>query len=69
MQVDAAARSAASSCRVKCSPAVGAATAPSLREHGLVVGGVLVVGRALRRDVGRQRRGAEIGDGLVEVGP
>ena len=36
------------------------------REHGLVVGGVLVVRRALRGDIGRQRRGAEIGDGLVE---
>ncbi len=36
------------------------------REHGLVVGGIAIVGRALRGDVGRQRRRAEIGDGLVE---
>ena len=39
------------------------------REHGLVVGGVAIVGRALRRDVGRQRRRAEIGDGLIQRGP
>ena len=39
------------------------------REHGLVVGGVAIVGRALGGDVGRQRRRAEIGDGLVERRP
>ena len=39
------------------------------REHGLVVGGVAIVGRALGGDVGRQRRRAEIGDGLIERRP
>jgi len=67
---DARARNAASSADVKCNPAVGAATAPSLaREHGLVVGGVALIGRALAGDVRRQRRTAEIGDGLIERGP
>ena len=36
------------------------------REHGLVVGGIAIVGRALGGDVGRQRRRAEIGDGLIQ---
>ena len=39
------------------------------REHGLVVGGVAIVGRALGSDVGRQRRRAEIGDGLIQRRP
>ena len=36
------------------------------REHGLIVGGVAVVRRALGGDIGRQRRRADILDGLVE---
>jgi hypothetical protein len=36
------------------------------REHGLVVAHVALVGGALRGDIGRQRRTAEIGDRLVE---
>ena len=39
------------------------------REHGLVVGGIAIVGRALRGNVGRQRRRPEIGDGLIERRP
>src|SRR5258705_4103138 len=39
------------------------------REHGLVVGGIAIVRRALRRNVGRQRRRAEIGNGLIERRP
>src|SRR5437763_4676651 len=38
-------------------------------EHGLVVGRVSVIGRALRGDVRRQRWLAEIGDRLVERRP
>src|SRR5437588_7929883 len=38
-------------------------------EHGLVVGRVAVVGRALRGDVRRQRWLAEIGDRLVQRRP
>ncbi len=54
-----AASSAASSSGVKCSAAVGAATAPSLlREHRLVIAPVGVVGRALAGDIGRQRHRA-----------
>ncbi len=36
------------------------------RKHRLVVGCVLIVRRALAGDVGRQRRLAHLGDGLVE---
>jgi len=36
------------------------------REHGLVVSRILIVGRALGSDVRRQRRDAEILDGLIE---
>ncbi len=38
-------------------------------EHGLVVGGIAIVGRPLGGDIGRQRRRAEVGDGLVERRP
>jgi hypothetical protein len=38
------------------------------REHGLVVGHILVVGRPPRGDVGRQWWVAEIGNGLVKRG-
>ena len=39
------------------------------REHGLIVGGIALVGRAFGSDVGRQRRAAELGDRLVERRP
>ena len=39
------------------------------REQGLVVGAVLLVGRALAGDIGRQRHVAPLGDGLVEHRP
>src|SRR5436309_3316480 len=39
------------------------------REHGLVVAGVALVGGAFSSDVRRQRRRAEIGDGLVQRRP
>ena len=38
-------------------------------EHGLIVGGVARVGGALGRDIGRQRRIAELRDGLIEARP
>ena len=51
--------SAASSRGVKCSPAVGAATAPSSAgEDGLVVGAVARVAAARALDIGRQRHAA-----------
>ena len=59
--------SRASRLSVKCRPAVGAATEPSgARKHGLVVGAVLLVGRAPGGDIGRQRHLAALGYGLVE---
>ena len=39
------------------------------RKHGLVVGGILLVRRALRGDIGRQRCRAEVGYRLVQRGP
>ena len=55
---------------MKCSPAVGAATAPFFpREHGLIVAAVLLIRRAARGDVRRQRHGAERDDGLIECRP
>ena len=61
------ASSRSSSSSVKCRPAVGAATEPSsLREHGLVVAAVRVVGGAPRGDIGRQRHVAALGDGLIQ---
>ena len=36
------------------------------REHGLIVGRIALVGRPPRGDIGRQRRRADIGDGLIE---
>ena len=38
-------------------------------EHGLIVGSVALIGRALRGDVRRQRRRAEVGDGLIQRRP
>ena len=38
------------------------------RKHGLVVGGIALVGRALAGDVRRQRRPAQIGNGGIERG-
>src|SRR5690349_13041404 len=40
-----------------------------LREHGLVIAPVALVGRAARGDVGRQRHDATLIDGLVEYRP
>jgi len=61
------AANACSSAGVKCRPAVGAATRAFIRrEHGLVVCEIPLVRRALGSDVRRQRRAAEIGDGLIE---
>ena len=60
-------RARATSSGVKCRPAVGAATAPSSqREHGLVVVAVALVGRAPRRDIGRQRHVAALRERLIE---
>ncbi len=54
---------------MKCSPAVGAATAPSSpRIDGLVVDAVALIGGPAAGDIGRQRHGAEIADRLVEGG-
>ena len=39
-----------------------------LGEHGLIVGAVALVGRAARRDIGRQRHVAAFVDRLVEHG-
>ncbi|OIQ68344.1 hypothetical protein GALL_500670 [mine drainage metagenome] len=38
-------------------------------EHGLIVGGVALIGRTPGGDIGWQRRAAEIGDGGIERGP
>src|SRR6185312_14064054 len=35
-------------------------------EHGLIIGDIAIVSGALARDIGRQRRAADIADGLVE---
>ena len=52
---------------MKCSPAVGAATAPSVAGvERLVIGAVALVRRAPSGDIGRQRHLAEALDRLVE---
>ena len=60
-------RNACTRFSVKCRPAVGAATEPSVvREHGLVVGAVALVDRAAAADIGRQRHVAALGQRVVE---
>ncbi len=52
---------------VKCRPAVGAATEPSVAgEHGLVIGAVVLVDGAAAGDIGRQRHVAALVERLVE---